>query len=73
MSYDFTACKRSVDVSKILIFEILSSSSISPIRSQMSLLVGLPERSSGRVRSFTQPASSSPWTLHAHIHPGNEQ
>jgi hypothetical protein len=34
----------------------------------MSLLVGLPESSGGRVRSFPQSASS-PWLFHAHMSP----
>jgi hypothetical protein len=63
---------RSVDVSytSLLIRKILTPSSIFPTRSQMSLLVGLPESSGGRVRTFPQPASSSsPWlsTLTYHL------
>jgi hypothetical protein len=39
---------------------------------QMSLLVGLPERSGGRVRSYPQPASS-PWHCMLTYHPGDKQ
>jgi hypothetical protein len=39
----------------------LTPSSILPTCFQISLLVGLPESSSGRVRSFLQPATLSPW------------
>jgi hypothetical protein len=57
----FTACKRSVDLSKIVIREILTPLSIPPARSQMPLLVGLSERSVGRVRSSLLLSSSPPW------------
>jgi hypothetical protein len=41
---------------------------------QISVLVGLPESSGGRVRSYPQPASSSsPWLSMLTYHPGNEQ
>jgi hypothetical protein len=40
---------------------------------QMSLLVGLPESSGGQVRSYTQPASSSPWLFMLTYHLGDEQ
>jgi hypothetical protein len=45
---------------------------------QMSQLVGLPESSGGRVRSYPQPASSSsppppPWLPMYTYHPGDEQ
>jgi hypothetical protein len=39
---------------------------------QMSLVVGLPESSGGRVRSYPQPASS-PWLFTLAYHPGDEQ
>jgi hypothetical protein len=39
---------------------------------QMSLLEGLPESSSGRVRSYPQPASSPPWLCTITYHPGDE-
>jgi hypothetical protein len=38
---------------------------------QMSLLVGLPESSGGRVRSYAQPASSSPWLSTAFLPMGH--
>jgi hypothetical protein len=40
---------------------------------QMSVLVGLSESSGGRVRSYTQPASSSPWLSMLRYHPRDEQ
>jgi hypothetical protein len=64
---------RSVDVSQILIHKVLTPSSILPTRSQMSLLVGLPESYVGRVRSLPQTALSSPWLSMLTYHPGDEQ
>jgi hypothetical protein len=58
-----------------LLCEILTPS-IPLTGSQMSLLVGLPQGSGGRVRSFTQLASSlssSPCLSTFSYHPGDEQ
>jgi hypothetical protein len=46
---------------------------IPPTGFQMSLLVGLPESSGGRARSFTQTAKSSPWLSTLTCHLGDEQ
>jgi hypothetical protein len=59
--------------SQILICKTLTPSSIPPTNSQMSLLVELSESSGGRVRSFPQPASLSPWHSMLKYHPRNEQ
>jgi hypothetical protein len=50
--------------------KILTHSSISPTCCQMSLLVGQPESSGGRVRGVPQPVSSSPWLSMLTYHPG---
>jgi hypothetical protein len=57
MSWNFT--EWSIDICQILILKIFTPSSIPRTCSQISLLVGLPESSGGRVRSFPHPALSS--------------
>jgi hypothetical protein len=56
----------------LLIGKILTPSSIPPTRCQMTLLVGLPESSGGRV-SFPQPTPLSPWLSTPTHHPRDEQ
>jgi hypothetical protein len=72
MSWDFTASKRSVNVSNILNTQNSHSFVHSSYSLQMSLQAGLPESSGRQVRSYPQPASSSP-RLSTHIHPWDEQ
>jgi hypothetical protein len=58
----------------MLIRKILTLSSTPPTRSQMSLLVRLPESYGGRIRSIPQPAtSSSSWLSTLTYRPGDEQ
>jgi hypothetical protein len=71
MSLDFTACKRSVDVWKMLNTQSSHSCIHSSRSLHLSLLVGLPASSGRQVRGYPQPASSP--RLSAHIHPGDEQ
>jgi hypothetical protein len=55
--WSFTACKRSVDVSKILNTRNSHSFVHFSYSLQMSLLVRLPKSSGRQVRSYPQPAS----------------
>jgi hypothetical protein len=71
MLYGFMACKRCVDVSKIVNMQNSHSFTQSSYSLQMSLLVGLPASSDRQVRSYPQLASSP--RLSTHIHLGYEQ
>jgi hypothetical protein len=73
MLYDFMACYRSLEVFQILIGKILNPLSTPPTRSQMSVLVGLPESSGGQVRSFPQLASPPPWLSTLTYNLGDDQ